>query len=75
MLNGLAIKKDPASIRDAAIQKNIFGSSMTVLIISNKKIKDVMKIVKSSEESDLLTLVMQLKMKQENKKVDFLECY
>ena len=65
----------PASVRDAAIQKNIFGSSMTVLIISNKKIKDVMKIVKSSEESGLLTLVMQLKMKQENKKVDFLECY
>ena len=40
----------PASVRDAAIQKNIFGSSMTVLIISNKKIKDVMKIAKSPEE-------------------------
>ena len=32
---------------DAAIQKNIFGSGMTLLIISNKKIEDNMKIVKS----------------------------
>ena len=32
---------------DAAIQKNIFGLGMTLLIISNKKIEDNMKLVKS----------------------------
>ena len=31
----------------AAIQKNIFGLDMTKLIISNKEIEDIMKIVKS----------------------------
>ena len=43
-----------ASATDAAIQKKNFGSGMTALIISNKVIEDIMKIVKSLEESDLL---------------------
>ena len=30
---------------DAAIQKKIFGSSMTTLIISNDEVNDIMKIV------------------------------
>ena len=55
----------PASVRDAAIQKNIFGSSMTVLIISNKKIKDVMKIAKSPEESGLLIKTVSDAIKNE----------
>ena len=43
---------------------------MTTLIISNKKIHDVMKIFKSLKESVFLykVLVKQLKMKQKNKK-------
>ena len=43
-----------ASVTDAAIQKKIFGSGTTALIVSNKEINDVMKIVKSLEESSLL---------------------
>ena len=44
-----------ASATDAAIQKKMFGSTMTTLIISNEELGDIMKIVKSLEESDLLT--------------------
>ena len=43
-----------ASVTDAAIQKKIFGSGMTASIISNKEMEDIMKIVKSLEESGLL---------------------
>ena len=39
------------------------------LVISNKEINAIMKILESIEESE------QLKMKQKNKKEDFLECY
>ena len=43
-----------AAATDAAIHKKIFGSGNTTLIISNEKINDIMKIVKSLEESGLL---------------------
>ena len=36
---------------DAAIQIKLFGSERIVLIIPNEKIEDIMKIVKSLEES------------------------
>ena len=36
-----------ASATDAAIQKKIFGSGMTTLIISNEEMDDIMKIFKS----------------------------
>ena len=39
---------------DAAIQKKIYGSGTTVLIISNEEMENIMKIVKSLEESGLL---------------------
>ena len=42
------------SATDAAMQKKIFESVMTTLIISNEEMDDVMKIVKSVEESGLL---------------------
>ena len=42
------------SATNAANQKKTFGSSMTILIISNAEMKDIMKIVKSLEESSLL---------------------
>ena len=35
---------------------------------------DIMKIIKSLQESGLL-IAKQLKIKQKNKKVDFSECY
>ena len=43
-----------ASATDAAIQKRIYGSGMTALIISNEENNDIKKIVKSLEESDLV---------------------
>ena len=42
------------STTDAAIQNKIFGSGMAALIISNEEMEDIMKIVKSLEESGLL---------------------
>ena len=39
---------------DAAIQKKLFGSGMTTLVISNEEMNDIMKIVKPLEESGLL---------------------
>ena len=49
----------------AATLKKILGSGFTTLIISNKEINDIMKIVKSLEESGLLikSVKKQLKMK------------
>ena len=38
----------------AGIQKKMFGPGMATLIISNEEINDIMKIVKSLEESGLL---------------------
>ena len=43
-----------ASETDAAIHKKMFESSITTLIISNEEINDIMKVVKSYEESVLL---------------------
>ena len=42
------------SATDAAIEKKIYGSGTTALIISNEEMKDVMRILKSIEESGLL---------------------
>ena len=39
---------------DAAIHKKMFESGITTLIISNEEINDIMKVVKSYEESVLL---------------------
>ena len=65
------------SATDAAIHKKTFGSGTTTLIISNEEMNDIMKIIKSLEESGLVkkALVKQLKKKQKNKKEDFSECY
>ena len=43
-----------ASATDAAIHKNMFGSGTTTLIISNEEMNDIMKMIKSLEESGLL---------------------
>ena len=42
-----------ASAADAGIHKKILGSGTTTLIISNDEMKDIIKIVKSLEDSDL----------------------
>ena len=43
-----------ASVTNATIHKKMFGSGMTTLIISNEELNDIMKIVKSLEESGWL---------------------
>ena len=43
-----------ALAKTAAIQRKFFGSGMTSVIIPNKEINDIIKIVKSLEESSLL---------------------
>ena len=43
-----------AAETEAAIHKKIFGCINTVLTISNAKMNDIMKIIKSLEESSLL---------------------
>ena len=43
-----------ASAADAGIHKKILGSGTTTLIISNDEMKDIIKIVKYLEDSDLL---------------------
>ena len=66
------------SATDAGIHKKMFGFGNTTLIISNEKINDVMKTVKSLEESGLLIkkmLAKLLKMKQKNKNAHFSVCY
>ena len=61
-----------ASATGAAIHKKIFGSSFTRLIISNEEINDIIKTVKSLEESGLLIKGVSetSKMKRNNKKED-----
>ena len=66
-----------AAAADAAIHQKMFGSGFTTLIFSNEKMEDIMKIVKSLEDSGLLinALVKQFKMKQKKNKEDFSKCY
>ena len=71
-----------ASAADAGIHKKILGSGYnnnTILIISNDEMDDILKIVKSLEDSGLLLkgkeLVKQFNMKLKNKEEDFLVCY
>ena len=42
-----------ASVADAGIHKKILGSANTTLIISNNEMEDIIKIVKSFEDSGL----------------------
>ena len=55
----------------------MFGSGTTALIISSREMDDIMKIVKSLEESGLLIKDVSDTIKNEpkNKNLDFPECY
>ena len=44
-----------ASTTDAAIHEKMFGSGVTILISLKEEMNDIMKVVKSLEESGLLT--------------------
>ena len=56
-----------ASATDAAIHKKMFGSGVTTLIILNEETNDIMKIVKSLEESGLLIKGVSEIIKNEGK--------
>ena len=55
------------SVIDAAIHKKMFGSGTTILIISNEEMNDIMKIVKSCEESGLSIKGVSETIKNESK--------
>ena len=58
---------------DVAIHMEMFRSGMTILIISNKEMNDITKVVRSLEESGVFIkgVSERIKMKQKNKKADF----
>ena len=58
---------------DVAIHKEMFRSGMTILVISNKEMNDITKVVRSLEESGVFIkgVSERIKMKQKNKKADF----
>ena len=60
-----------------SIKKKMLGSGATTLIISNNEVNDILKIVKSLEDSGVLLngVSEQSKMKLKNKEEDFLVCY
>ena len=52
---------------DAAIQKKIYRSGTTALIISNKEMEDIMKIVNTLEKSELIVKGICETIKNETK--------
>ena len=63
-----------ASATDAAIYKKVFGSGVTILIILNGEMNDIMKIIKLLEESGLLIQYVSetIKTKAKEQKGGFL---
>ena len=57
--------KAAARATDPAIQKKIYRSDMTAIIISNEKMKDILELDKHLEESGILNkgVTKKLKMK------------
>ena len=53
-LPGLLDLTAASSAIDAGVQKKIYGSGSKTLVISNDDIQDILKIVKSLEDSELL---------------------
>ena len=66
-----------ASAIDAAIQTKVFWPGMTTLIISNEEIDDVMNIIRSLGESEILIKGISGTTKNEAKEQRgrFLVCY
>ena len=57
----------PASAIDAKIQKKIHGSGTTTLIVSNKEMNNVIKIVQALEDSNILLKGITKAIKNETK--------
>ena len=56
-----------SSAIDAGVQKNIYGSGTTTLVISNEEMNDIMKIVQALEDSNILLKGMTKTNKNETK--------
>ena len=56
-----------ASAVAAAIHKKMFGSDFSILIISNEEMEDIMKVVNSLEDSDILIKGVSEAIKNETK--------
>ena len=56
-----------ASAIDAGIQKKIYGSGTTTLIISNEKMNDMMKIIQALQNSNILLKGVTKTIKKETK--------
>ena len=62
---------------DAGIQKKIYGSGTTTLVISNEEMNGIIKIVQALEDSKILLKGVSETTKNETKEQnwDFLVCY
>ena len=60
---------ETASVTDVAIHKKTFGSDNVTLIISNKEMNDIMKLINSLEESGLLIKGISETIKKEAKTI------
>ena len=56
-----------ASAADAGIQKKIYGSGTTTLVISNEEMNDIMKIVQALEDSNISLKGVSETIKNETK--------
>ena len=56
-----------SSAIDAGVQKRIYGSGATTLVISNEEMNDIMKIVKALEDSNILLKGVTKTIKNETK--------
>ena len=56
-----------SSAIDASVQKKIYGSGKTTLIISNEEMNDIMKIVQALEDSNILLKGVTKTIKNETK--------
>ena len=56
-----------SSAIDAGVQKNIYGSGTTTLVISNEEMNDIMKIVQALEDSNILLKGATKTIKNETK--------
>ena len=65
-----------ASVTGATIQKKVFGSVLSTMIISNEEINYIMKVVKSLEDVGLLIKSVSETIENETniKKMDFSAC-
>ena len=57
---------------DGAIQKKIHGSGTTTLLISNEEMNDIMKIVQTLEDSNILLKGVTKTIKNETKELSLL---